>query len=145
MRILFWLKLYLLTLPVFLAIDLLWLGFLARRFYAEQLAAFLQPRIDWVAASGFYLIYIAGLLFFAVRPALEAGSLGKAVLLGALFGFFTYATYDLTNLATLRGWPVQVTVVDLAWGTVLGALVSGASLLIGTWLGPWLDHGGSRP
>ena len=145
MRFLFWLKLYLLTLPVFLAIDLLWLGFLARRFYAEQLAAFLQPRIDWVAAFGFYLIYIVGLLFFAVRPALESGSLGKAVLLGALFGFFTYATYDLTNLATLRGWPVLVTVVDLAWGTVLGALVSGASLLIGTWLGPWLDHGGSHP
>ena len=141
MRFLFWLKLYLLTLPVFLAIDLLWLSFLARRFYAEQLAAFLQPRIDWVAAFGFYLIYIVGLLFFAVRPAMEIGSLGKAVLLGALFGFFTYATYDLTNLATLRGWPVLVTVVDLAWGTVLGALVSGASLLIGR----WLERGGSHP
>lgn len=141
MRILFWLKLYLLTLPVFLALDLLWLGVLARRFYAEQLAAFLQPQVDGVAAFGFYLIYIVGLLFFAVRPALETGSLGKAVLLGALFGFFTYATYDLTNLATLRGWPVRVTVVDLAWGTVLGALVSGAGQRIGTWLG----RGGSRP
>ncbi len=82
-----------------------------------------------------------GLLFFAVRPALETGSLGKAVLLGALFGFFTYATYDLTNLATLRDWPVLVTEVDLAWGTVLGALVSGTSQLIGT----WQERGGSHP
>jgi uncharacterized membrane protein len=134
MNTLFWIKLYLLTVPVFFAIDMIWLGYAARNFYKEQLQALLSPQVNWTAALLFYCIYIAGILFFAVRPGLETGSLAKACLLGALFGFFTYATYDLTNLATLRGWPILVTVVDIAWGTVLCTLVSGGSYLIGSWL-----------
>ena len=130
----FWLKLYLLTIPVFFAIDMLWLGYAARNFYKTQLHALLSPEVNWTAAFLFYFIYIAGILFFAVRPALEAGSLARACLFGALFGFFTYATYDLTNLATLRDWPVLVTVVDIAWGTVLCTLVGGSAYLIGSWL-----------
>ena len=135
MTTLFWLKLYLLTVPVFFVIDMIWLGIVARGFYKEQLQALLSPTVNWPAAFVFYGLYIAGILFFAVRPGLEAGSLGRACLYGALFGFITYATYDLTNLATLRDWPVLVTVVDITWGTVLGTLVSGGSYLIGTWLG----------
>ncbi len=135
MKILFWLKLYLLTVPVFFAIDMIWLGFAARNFYKEQLHSLLSPQVNWGAALLFYFIYIAGILIFAVRPGLEAASLARTCLFGALFGFFTYATYDLTNLATLRDWPVLVTVVDITWGTVLGTLVSGGSYLIGTWLG----------
>ena len=131
---LFWIKLYLLTVPVFFLIDMVWLGFVARAFYKEQLQALLSPTVNWPAAFLFYGLYIAGILFFAVRPGLEGGSLARACLYGALFGFFTYATYDLTNLATLRDWPVLVTVVDIAWGTVLGTLVSGGSYLIGAWL-----------
>jgi uncharacterized membrane protein len=92
------------------------------------------PRSTGPRLSSFYFIYIVGILIFAVRPGLEAGSLAKACLFGALFGFFTYATYDLTNLATLRDWPVLVTVVDIAWGTVLCTLVSAGSFLIGSWL-----------
>lgn len=130
----FWFRLYLLTVPVFFAIDMIWLGYVARNFYKVQLHALLSPQVNWTAALLFYCLYIAGILFFAVRPGLEAGSLAKACLFGALFGFFTYATYDLTNLATLRDWPVLVTVVDIAWGTVLCTLVGGGGYLIGAWL-----------
>jgi len=131
----FWLKLYLLTVPVFFLIDMIWLGFVARNFYKEQLHSLLSPQVNWTAALLFYFIYIAGILFFAVRPGLEAGSFARACLSGALFGFFTYATYDLTNLATLRDWPVLVSVVDIGWGILLCTLVSGAAYLIGSRLG----------
>jgi uncharacterized membrane protein len=130
----FWLKLYLLTVPVFFTIDMIWLGLVAKNFYKEQLHSLLSPQVNWTAALLFYFIYIAGILFFAVRPGLEAGSLGKACIFGALFGFFTYATYDFTNLATLRDWPVLVSVIDIAWGTTLCTLVGGAGYLIGSWL-----------
>ena len=80
-------------------------------------------------------MYIVGIILFAVRPGLEAQSLAKAALWGALFGFFTYATYDLTNLATLRSWPIKVVVVDIVWGTLLCTLVASLSYLIGRWLG----------
>ncbi len=134
MNTLFWLKLYLLTIPVFFAIDMIWLGYIARSLYKEQLQGLLSPQVNWTAAFLFYFIYIVGILFFAVRPGLEAGSLAKACLYGALFGFFTYATYDLTNLATLRDWPMLISVIDIAWGTTLCTLVGGGSYLIGNWL-----------
>jgi uncharacterized membrane protein len=135
MTLLFWCKLYLLTIPLFFAIDMLWLGFIAKSFYQTRLQHLLSPEVNWPAAFSFYFIYIAGILFFAVRPGLDAASLGKACLYGALFGFFTYATYDLTNLATLREWPMAVVVVDIAWGTLLCTLVGGGAYLIGSRLG----------
>lgn len=134
MSIYFWMKLYLLTIPVFFAIDMVWLGYVARNFYKSQLNHLLSPDVNWPAAFLFYFVYIVGIIFFAVRPGLETGSLGRTCLLGALFGFFTYATYDLTNLATLRDWPLAVVIVDILWGTVLCTLVGGASFLIGSWL-----------
>ncbi|WP_028577061.1 DUF2177 family protein [Desulfomicrobium escambiense] len=130
MGVMFWIKLYLATIPVFFAIDMLWLGVLARSFYQTSLRHLLSPEVNWPAAFVFYFIYIAGILLFAVRPGLEAQSLGRACLWGALFGFFTYATYDLTNLATLRDWPLKVVLVDIAWGTVLCTLVAGGSYLL---------------
>lgn len=87
--------------------------------------------VNWTAAIVFYLLFIVGILVFAVLPALDAGSLMKAVLLGAFFGFIAYATYDLTNLATTKDWPLTVTLVDMAWGAVLSASVAAASYLIG--------------
>ncbi|WP_264082203.1 DUF2177 family protein [Desulfuromonas versatilis] len=122
------------TIPLFFAIDLFWLGVVARSFYQEKLAHLLSPTVHWPAAMVFYLIYIAGIILFAVKPAIESGSLGRAAIWGGLFGFFTYATYDLTNLATLKDWPIQVVVVDIAWGTVLCTLVAVGSYLIGRWL-----------
>lgn len=130
----FWLKLYLLTIPFFFIIDMIWLGWVARNFYKNQLHNLLSPEINWPAAFIFYFLYIAGILFFAVRPGLEANSLVRTCMLGALFGFFTYATYDLTNLATLRNWPLAVVVVDIAWGSLLCTLVGGVSYMLGSWL-----------
>ena len=131
---LYYVKLYLFTIPVFFAIDMIWLGFLARPFYKKHLGYILSPEVNWTAAFAFYLMYIVGIIFFAVRPALEADSLSRALMLGAFFGFITYATYDLTNLATLKDWPITVVIVDIAWGTVLCALVASGSFLIGRWL-----------
>ena len=128
------LKLYLLTIPVFFAIDMLWLGYVARAFYRDQLSAFLGAGFNWPAAFIFYLIFIVGILIFAVLPSLERDSLKHAIVYGALFGFFTYATYDLTNLATLPGWPLKVVIVDILWGSALCAAVAAASYGIGRWL-----------
>lgn len=122
--------LYFLTVPVFFAIDMLWLGFVANSFYQSKLAHLLGP-VNWTAAVIFYLIFIVGIIFFAVAPALASQSLYKAIFLGAMFGFFTYATYDLTNLATLRDWPLSVVAVDIIWGMVLSGSVATASYLIG--------------
>lgn len=117
---------YLLTIPAFFVIDLVWLGLVASKFYKTQIGFILGPT-NWTAAIIFYLLYILGIIIFAVHPALQAGSFTKAVLLGALFGFFAYATYDFTNLATVKDWPLLVTVVDLLWGTVLTSSVAAIS------------------
>ena len=123
-------SLYLITIPAFFAIDMIWLGLVAQKFYQSQIGYLLGP-VNWPAAITFYLLYIIGIIIFAVHPALLAGSLQKAIILGALFGFFAYATYDLTNLATVKNWPLIVTIVDLIWGTVLTGSVAAASYLLG--------------
>jgi uncharacterized membrane protein len=123
--------LYLITLAVFFLIDMVWLGVVAKTFYRKHLGSLMAPKIVWPAAILFYLLFIAGLLVFAVRPALAAGAPSRALLLGAFLGLVSYATYDLTNLATFKDWPVVVTVVDLAWGTILGGAVSWLSALAG--------------
>ena len=124
--------LYLATVPVFFLIDLVWLGLIARGFYRDQIGSLMADPINWPAGILFYLLWVAGLILFAVAPALENRDWVRALLFGAAFGFITYATYDLTNLATLRDWPVTLTVVDIGWGTVLGGTVATASFLIGT-------------
>lgn len=118
-------KLYAIALPVFFVIDMIWLGFIAKDFYRSQIGFLMKDNINWTAAIIFYLLFIVGLVYFAISPAILKNSLMGAILAGAFFGFITYATYDLTNLATLKNWPLFVTIVDLIWGTVLGALVSG--------------------
>jgi uncharacterized membrane protein len=128
--------LYLLTLPVFFGIDMIWLGFVAKDFYRKNLGHLLRPDINWAAALVFYLLYIGGILIFAIIPALEKISLRHAVVMGGLFGFFAYATYDLTNLATMKDWPVNVVFVDILWGMALTAIVATASFFIGRWLMP---------
>ena len=127
-------KLYLCTLPVFAAVDLLWIGVLARNLYKENIGHLLSPTVNWTAAAAFYLLYIAGILYFAVMPALAEGSVRRALINGALFGFFTYITYELTNMATLPAWPLKVVLLDTLWGVVLCATVATASTLIGRWL-----------
>ncbi|MDN6194057.1 MAG: DUF2177 family protein, partial [Alkalibacterium sp.] len=93
-------------------------------FYKEQIGFLMRETTNWVAALVFYFIFILGLVFFVINPALDSGSIMEALLKGLFFGFIAYATYDLTNLATLENWPIKVTLVDLVWGTTLGGLVS---------------------
>lgn len=123
-------RIYLITVPIFLLIDLVWLGLVARGFYQRHLGYLMRPQVNWTAAIVFYLLFVVGIVLFAVKPALEAQSATRALVYGALFGFFTYATYDLTNLATVRDWPLIVTVVDLIWGTVLCGSVAWLSYLV---------------
>jgi len=124
-------KLYLVSLAAFLAIDMLWLGLVARSFYQQQLGFIMAPSVNWLAAIIFYLLFILGILFFVLVPGLESGSLKAALLRAALFGLITYATYDLTNLATLKDWPVLLSVVDLIWGTFLSVSVSAIGFIAG--------------
>ena len=124
------LKLYLITLPIFFVIDMIWLGLVAKNFYAQQIGHLMKSEINWPAALLFYLLFIIGLVVFVVMPALKAESWQIAAIYGALFGLISYATYDLTNLATLKDWPILITVIDLIWGSVLAASVSTISYLV---------------
>ena len=134
MSIPFYLKLYFLTVPIFFIIDLIWLGVVAKAFYQKNLNHILSPNVHWPAAIIFYLMYIAGILIFAVLPGLAKDSLRHAVVWGALFGFFTYATYDLTNLALLKDWPLKVVIVDILWGVVLCSIVASLSFGVARWI-----------
>jgi uncharacterized membrane protein len=123
------LKLYGIAFVAFMAIDLVWLGLIARSFYREQLGPLMRADVNWLAAVAFYLLFVAGIVVLVVWPAIERESLVHALALGALFGLVTYAAYDLTNLATLEGFPPTMVVVDMIWGTLLCAGVSAV-----TWL-----------
>jgi uncharacterized membrane protein len=116
-------------------IDGLWLGLVARSFYRRHLGPLMADRPNWAAAIAFYLLYVVGVTVFAVLPAADADSLLDAAWRGGLFGLIAYATYDLTNAATLRGWPGIVVLVDMAWGVALTAAVAvaatGALLVLG--------------
>lgn len=125
---------YFLTTIVFFAIDMLWLGLIAKGLYNKFLGSFLADQVNWTAAIIFYLLFIVGIFVFAIMPALGKESFSHALLYGALFGFFTYATYDMTNLATLKDWPVQIVIIDVIWGAVLTASVSISGYSIMRWL-----------
>jgi len=128
-------KLYAIALPVFFAIDMIWLGLIAKGFYAKQIGSLLKPDVNWTAAIVFYLLFIVGLVVFVITPAVEKNSWMHALLFGALFGLVCYATYDLTNLALAKDWPLLVTIVDLAWGAVLAASVSTITYFIASKIG----------
>ncbi len=128
-------KLYLIALPIFLAIDLVWLGVVAKNLYAQQLGYLMKTNVNWVAALLFYFLFIVGVVIFVLQPAVEKNSLVMALSLGALFGLITYATYDLTNLATIKDWPLSITIIDLIWGTSLSTMVAGFSFIMAKWLG----------
>lgn len=117
-------KLYLAALPVFVLLDALWIGVISKGFYQKHLGYLFTDRVNYIAAATFYLLFLAGLVFFVLTPSLEKKTWVYALFAGALFGLVTYATYDLTNLATVKNWPLVVTVVDLIWGAAVSALVS---------------------
>jgi len=125
---------YLLTFIVFLIIDMLWLGVVAKNLYQKYLGGFLSDNVNWTAAIIFYLLYVVGISIFAIYPSINKDSVSNAIIMGVLFGFFTYATYDLTNLATLKGWPIPIVIIDIIWGSVLSAAVSFSGFKIVKWL-----------
>jgi uncharacterized membrane protein len=125
-----YIKTYLTTLAIFLSVDAVWLIFIAKNFYAKHLGYLMKSDVNFIAAGLFYLLFIFGLVILAIQPALKEQSWTKALLLGALLGLVSYGTYDLTNLATIKDWPLIVTIVDLIWGSFLGGSVGTISYFI---------------
>ncbi|MCX6727429.1 MAG: DUF2177 family protein [Candidatus Saccharibacteria bacterium] len=121
--------LYIIALAVFVAFDGIWLGLIAKNLYATELKGLMTDQVKWGAAVLFYLLFIGFLIYFAIDPALQSQSVALAMQKGALFGFATYATYDLTNYATLKGFPLKIVIIDLIWGTVLSASVTSVAYL----------------
>lgn len=118
------LKLYLLTTAIFLAIDALWLTVIAKSFYSKHLGYLMSSSPNLLAAGLFYLLFTAGLVVFVLQPALAKNDWLQALALGAFFGLVCYATYDLTNLATIQQWPLLVTIIDLVWGATVSGITS---------------------
>lgn len=127
-----WIAAYVGTAVAFAAIDFVWLSTMTERFYKPVIGPIMAPKPDMVAAVLFYVIYIGGIVFFAIAPALKEGAWTRAALNGAVLGFVAYATYDLTNQATLAVWQTKLTVVDLIWGTVLTTAAATAGYLAAT-------------
>lgn len=122
-----WIRTYFVALSLFFALDMIWIGFVARKFYREQIGFMLRDDVNWFAAIAFYLIFVGGLVYFVIARHLDSRDIIGAVISGAFFGLVTYSAYDLTNLALTKNWPLAITIVDLAWGALLGACVCGAT------------------
>ena len=124
------LKMYAVGIVTFFAVDLLWLGVVAKGFYQQRMGHLMRPDVQWVPAVLFYLLFVAALVVFVAGPAAERQSVGRAIGYGAFFGLAAYAAFDLTGLALLKDFPVSVALVDLAWGALLSATVSAVVVLV---------------
>ena len=122
---------YVASLVVMLVLDLIWLGVVAKKMYADALGPLLADAPKIVPAVAFYLLYPLGVVIFVITPAISAGSWSQALVRGALFGFFGYMTYEFTNLALIRNWPSSLVAADIAWGVVLTAVVSVGGYFVG--------------
>lgn len=125
-----YIKIYFITLIIFFIIDIIWLGFIASGIYKQYLGYIMKTDVNFIAALLFYMLFIVGIIFFVINPAIEKDSLSYAIFAGAFFGLITYATYDMTNLATIKDWPLFITVIDLIWGTVLCSLTASLSFYL---------------
>jgi len=125
---------YFMTAVIFFALDMVWLVKVANGFYRGEIGNLLLEKPALGVATGFYLVFVAGIVFFAIHPALRSGSVWTALLFGCLFGFFTYATYDMTNLATLKGWTMKLAAVDIVWGTVLSGVSAWGGCALTRWI-----------
>lgn len=123
------LKVYLTTMLVFFLVDILWLGVISKKLYRDYLGHLMAPNVNWAPALIFYALFIAGLVFFVINPALAKNSLKYAILAGGFFGLIAYGTYDLTNLATLKDWPLNITIIDLIWGTFLNGATAAITFI----------------
>ncbi len=132
-----WITQYAVAAAAFCLIDFLWLGTIAKRLYTDRMGHLLADRPNVGAAVVFYAIFVAGLVYFVIHPAVSDGSWTRALLAGAFFGFVTYATFDLTNLAVLKDFPLSIVPIDMAWGTFLAASVSMATYAVVLQLPAW--------
>lgn len=126
----YFLKLFLIAVPIFFAIDLLWLGVIAKGIYGKYLGHLMRDTPIWSSAIVFYLLFIVGMIIFVINPAMEKNSVMYAVQYGALFGFMTYMTYELTNYAVIKDWPWQIIGIDILWGVILSASVSALTVYL---------------
>lgn len=124
------LKVYFITVIIFFLVDIVWLGLISKNLYKNYLGHLMAPNVNWTAALIFYFLFIAGLVFFVINPSIERQSLVYAIVAGGFFGLITYGTYDLTNLATLKDWPLNITIIDLIWGTFLNSATSGITFVL---------------
>jgi len=115
---------YFIALISFFALDMVWLGVISKNYYKEKLGFILSENPNWAAAIVFYLLFIAGIIYFAINPGLKANDWQVALLNGAILGALCYATYDLTNMATIAKWPIEIVIIDIIWGMVLTGSVS---------------------
>lgn len=125
-------KTFITAFVTFMVIDVIWIGLIAKDFYDKRIGGLMKDDINWTAAIIFYVLFIIALMVFVINPAIAAGSWTKALSLGAFFGLITYATYDLTNLALTKNWPLSVTIVDMIWGAFLAASVSTITFFVVT-------------
>ncbi|MDH6167859.1 putative membrane protein [Variovorax boronicumulans] len=121
------------TFIVLLVIDMLWLGVVAKNMYQDAMGDLMSPQPRLAFAAMFYLLYPVGLLIFAILPGIDAQSVTRAAVLGGLFGLFCYGTYDLTNLAVIRNWPLALSFIDIAWGTLVSGVSAAAGALALRW------------
>ncbi len=124
------LKQFIVAMVVFLALDMLWLGVVAKNLYSRYLGHLMAAQVNWFAAIAFYILFVIGLIYFVLTPALSKESWRHALLAGAFYGLITYATYDLTNMATMKDWPTAITFIDLIWGAVLSGATAVLSYFI---------------
>jgi uncharacterized membrane protein len=118
------LALYPISFIIFLGVDMLWLGVIAKNMYAKYLGKFISNEVNWTAAIVFYLLFVAGVMIFAIIPGITDNSLKQLIIKAALFGLFTYATYELTNMATIKNWPLNIVIIDIIWGMALSTIVA---------------------
>lgn len=123
-------KMYVIALIVFIAIDAIWLGLIAKNLYQKEIGHLMSDSVNYVAALIFYLLFLVGLVYFVINPAIIDRNITKLIISGILFGIITYSTYDLTNLATLKDWPIKVTIIDLIWGSFVSTATSLATYFI---------------
>ena len=119
-----WIMLWAIAAVIFLALDMVWLLWLGREFYVDEIGSLLRETPNLAAAGAFYVLYIAGLVFFVIKPAYMAGSISQALIHGALLGLLAYGTYDLTNLAVLKGFTTKIAIIDMAWGSLLTGMTA---------------------
>ena len=129
-----YLKLVLALIPVMIVIDLVWIGVVMKEFYRAQIGHLMSGSVVWGPAACFYILFVSGLVYFAVMPGIVSGSMVRTFLLGAFLGLIAYGTYDLTNHATFKDWPLMMTLIDMIWGAVLSGSLATLGFILARYL-----------